>query len=38
MNHVEENAVNDEQDVYNNKQMVWIPEGIETCEPVKGLG
>ena len=35
---VEEYAMNDEQDVNNDKQVVWIPEGIETRQPIKRLG
>lgn len=28
---VQKCAVDDEQDIDNDKEMVWIPEGIEAC-------
>lgn len=38
VNEIEKHAVDYEQDIDNDKQVVWIPEGIEASESVKGLG
>lgn len=31
VNEIQTRAMDDEQDVDNDKEMVWIPEGIEAC-------
>jgi len=35
MHEVKFYSVDDEKDVDNDKQMMWIPEGIEASEPTK---
>lgn len=37
VNEIEERAMDDEQDVDENKEVVWIPESIVACEPIKWL-
>ena len=35
---IEKDTVDYEQDIDNDKQVVWIPEGIEASKPIKGFG
>lgn len=34
---IEKHAVDNEQDIYNDKKVVRVPKGIEPSEPIKGL-
>ena len=37
MHEIEKNAVDDEQDIDNNEEVVRVPEGVEAREAVEGL-
>ena len=37
MDEIEEDAVDDEQDVDDNEEVVRVPEGVEAGEPVERL-